>query len=74
MAKRASGEERDTANIATHDEFDREDAFGRVLFNFIKPGDDLVWIKILENLLQVTIDRGNLRKCLGAMQQARTSS
>ena len=40
MAKRAqsrSGEER------THDEFDREDAFGRVFFNFIKPGEDLVW-------------------------------
>ena len=46
MAKRAqqgSGEERVTPQIATHDEYDREDAFGRVLFNF-KPGDDLVWI------------------------------
>ena len=32
----------------------------------IKPGEDLVWdIKILENLFQVTIDRGNLRKILG---------
>ena len=26
------------SHIATHDEFDREDAFGRVFFNFIKPG------------------------------------
>ena len=32
------------SQIATHDEFDREDAFGRVFFNFIKPGEDLVWI------------------------------
>ena len=32
------------SQIATHDEFDRENAFGRVFFNFIKPGDDLVWI------------------------------
>ena len=33
MAKRAqqgSGEERVTAKIATHDEFDRKNAFGRV--------------------------------------------
>ena len=29
--------------ITTYDEFDREDAFGRVVFNFIKPGEDLVW-------------------------------
>ena len=32
------------SQIATHDEFDSEDAFGRVVFNFIKPGEDLVWI------------------------------
>ena len=47
MAKRAqqeSGEERVTAkSIKTYDEFNSEDAFGRVLFNFIKPGEDLVW-------------------------------
>ena len=46
------------SQIATYDEFDREDAFGRVFFNFITtrggPGMD---IKILENLLHVTIDR-----------------
>ena len=37
MAKRAqqgSGEERCHSQIATHDEFDCEDAFGRVFFNF----------------------------------------
>ena len=65
MAKRAqqgSGEERVHSQIATHDEFDREDAFGRVFFNFIKAGGGpRMDIKILENLLQVTIDRGNLR-------------
>ena len=32
------------SQIATYDEFDREDAFGRVFFNFIKPGEDIVWI------------------------------
>ena len=32
------------SQISTHDEFDRENAFGRLFFNFIKPGDDLVWI------------------------------
>ena len=32
------------SQIETYDEFDREDAFGRVVFNFIKPGEDLVWI------------------------------
>ena len=31
------------SQIATHDEIDREDAFGCVFFNFIKPGEDLVW-------------------------------
>ena len=51
------------SQIATYDEFDREDAFGRVFFNFIKPGEDLVWIsRSWKDLLQVTIDRGNLRK------------
>ena len=47
MAKRAqqgSGEERVTAKIETYDEFNSEDAFGRVVFNFIKPGEDIVWI------------------------------
>ena len=45
MAKRAqqgSGEERVTAK--SYDEFDSEDAFGRVVFNFIKSGEDLVCI------------------------------
>ena len=50
------------SQIATH-EFDREDAFGRVFFNFIKPGEDLVWIsRSWKNLFQVTIDQGNLWK------------
>ena len=48
MAKRAqqgSGEERVTAKSRpVMNLFDREDAFGRVFFNFIKPGEDLVWI------------------------------
>ena len=30
------------SQIETYDEFDSEDAFGRVVFNFIKPGEDLV--------------------------------
>ena len=32
------------SQIATYDEFDRKNAFVRVFFNFIKPGEDLVWI------------------------------
>ena len=47
MAKRAqqeSGEERVHSQIATHDEFDREDAFVRVFFSLIKPSEDLEWI------------------------------
>ena len=32
------------SQIATYDESDREDAFGRVFFHLIKPGEDLVWI------------------------------
>ena len=32
------------SKIKTYDEFNSEDAFGRVVFNFIKPGEDLVWI------------------------------
>ena len=32
------------SQIQTNDEFDSEDAFGRVFFNFIKRGEDLVWI------------------------------
>ena len=53
MAKRAqqeSGEER-TAKIKAYDEFNIENAFDCVVFNFIKPGEDLVWL---------TIDRRNL--------------
>ena len=42
-AQQGSGEERVIAK-SRHDEFDREDAFGRVFFNFIKRGDDLIWI------------------------------
>ena len=50
------------SQITTHDDFYRKNAFGRVFFNFIKPAEDpRMDIKILENLLQVTIDRGNLR-------------
>ena len=32
------------SKIETSDEFNSEDAFGRVVYNFIKPGEDLVWI------------------------------
>ena len=32
------------SQITTHDAFDRKDAFVRVFFSFIKPGEDLVWI------------------------------
>ena len=32
------------SQIATHDEFDRKNAFGRVFFSLMKPGEDLVWI------------------------------
>ena len=35
---------KDQDHIETYDEFDHEDAFGRVFFNFIKPCGDLVWI------------------------------
>ena len=47
MAKRAQQRIRRRAchsQIATHDEFDRKNAFGRVIFSFNKPGEDLVWI------------------------------
>ena len=47
MAKKSSTRIRRRAchsQIATHDEFDRKNAFGRVIFSFIKPGEDLVWI------------------------------
>ena len=47
MAKRAqqeSGERRVHSQIETCDEFDRKNAFVRVFFNFIKPGEDFVWI------------------------------
>ena len=46
----------------TYDESHCEDAFGRVFFNFNQTrGGPRINIKILENLLQVTIDQGNLR-------------
>ena len=32
------------SQITTYDEFDRKNAFVRVFFSFIKPGEDLVWI------------------------------
>ena len=32
------------SQITTHDEFDRKNAFVRVFFSLIKPGEDLVWI------------------------------
>ena len=47
MAKRAqqeSGEETGHSKIKTYDEFDSEDANGRVVFDFIKPGEDMVRI------------------------------
>ena len=31
------------SQITTYDEFDRKNAFVRVFFSFIKPGEDLVW-------------------------------
>ena len=39
MAKRAQ-----QSQVTTHDEFDRKNAFVRVFFSLIKPGEDLVWI------------------------------
>ena len=55
MAKRIqqeSGEERVTAKSRPIDEFNSEDTIGRVVFNFIKPGEDMVRIsKFLGNLL-----------------------
>ena len=48
------------SQIATHDEFDRKNAIDRVFFSFIKPGEDLVWMsRSVEDLFQVTIERGN---------------
>ena len=47
MAKRAqqeSGEEPSHSKLKTYDEFDRKNAFVRVFFSLIKPGEDLVWI------------------------------
>ena len=32
------------SEIKAYDEFHSEDAFGRVVFNFIKPGEDLMWM------------------------------
>ena len=32
------------SEIKAYDEFNSENAFDRVVFNFIKPGEDLVWI------------------------------
>ena len=43
-AQQESGEERVTAKIATYDELDRKNTFGRVIFSFLNPGEDLVWI------------------------------
>ena len=46
MAQRAqqeSGRRTSHIQIETYDEFNSEDAFGRVVFNF-KPREDLVWI------------------------------
>ena len=46
MAKRIqqeTGEER-VSKIKTYDEFNSEDANGRVVFDFIKPGEDMVRI------------------------------
>ena len=60
MAKRAqqgSGEELCYSQIATYDEFDLEDAFGRVFFNFIKP----LIVKNPFSERRFTMDRGNLR-------------
>ena len=61
MAKRAqqgSGEERVTAKSRAVMNLTARMPSGRVFFNFIKPGEDLVWIsRSWENLLQVTIDR-----------------
>ena len=46
------------SQITTYDEFDRKDAFVRVFFSFIKPGEDLVMdIKILK-IMFLTIERG----------------
>ena len=51
------------SQIKAYDEFNSENAFDRVVFNFIKPGEDMVRIsRSWKNLLQVTIDRGNLWK------------
>ena len=46
MAKRIQQVRRRTSHgkIKTYDEFDSEDAFGRVVFNFIKPREDLAWM------------------------------
>ena len=47
MAKRIqqeSGEERVTAKSRPMMNLNSEDAFDRVVFNFIKPGEDLAWI------------------------------
>ena len=66
MAKRAqqeSGEERVTAKIKTYDEFNSEDAFGRVVFNFIKPGEGPgMDIKILEKSVAVDDRSGKPEK------------
>ena len=65
MAKRAqqeSGEERVTAKSRLMMNLTARMPSGRVVFNFIKPGKRHgTKIKILKNLLEVTIDRGNLR-------------
>ena len=51
------------SQITTYDEFDRKNAFVRVFFSLIKPGEDLVWIsRSWKDLFQLTIERGNLWK------------
>ena len=48
------------SQITTYDEFDRKNAFVRVFFSLIKPGEDLVWIsRSWKDLFQVTIERRN---------------
>ena len=47
------------SQIETYDEFHGEDAFGRVFFNFIKPGENLVWIS---KSLEICCGRRSIRE------------
>ena len=47
------------SKIETYDEFDCKNAFGRVFFNFIKPGEDFVWIL---RSLEICCGRRSIRK------------